>query len=42
MYKRALVVDDEPAICDLIQKVLLSSGLEALTLMRSAEAMRRH
>jgi len=38
MYKRALVVDDEPAICDLIQKVLLSAGLEALTLTRSAEA----
>jgi DNA-binding response OmpR family regulator len=38
MYKRALVVDDEPAICDLIQKVLRSAGLEALTLTRSAEA----
>ena len=38
MYKRALVVDDEQAICDLIQKVLLSAGLEALTLTRSAEA----
>jgi CheY-like chemotaxis protein len=38
MYRRALVVDDEPAICDLIQKVLLSAGLEALTLTRSAEA----
>jgi CheY-like chemotaxis protein len=38
MYRRALVVDDEPAICDLIQKVLISAGLEALTLTRSAEA----
>lgn len=38
MYRRALVVDDEQAICDLIQKVLLSAGLEALTLTRSAEA----
>jgi DNA-binding response OmpR family regulator len=38
MYKRALVVDDEPAICDLIQEVLRSAGLEALTLTRSAEA----
>jgi len=37
MYRRALVVDDERAICDLIQKVLLSAGLEALTLTRSAE-----
>jgi len=31
-------VDDEPAVCDLIQKVLISAGLEALTLTRSAEA----
>ena len=38
MYRRALVVDDEQAICELIQKVLLSAGLEALTLTRSAEA----
>src|SRR5882762_9677484 len=38
MYKRALVVDDQPAVCDLIQKALLSAGLEALTLTRSAEA----
>jgi CheY-like chemotaxis protein len=38
MYKRALVVDDEPAICDLIQEVMRSAGLEALTLTRSAEA----
>src|SRR5882672_3081389 len=38
MYRRTLVVDDEQAICDLIQKVLLSAGLEALTLTRSAEA----
>jgi len=38
MYRRALVVDDEPAVCDLIQKVLISAGLEALTLTRSAEA----
>jgi CheY-like chemotaxis protein len=38
MYRRALVVDDERAICDLIQKVLISAGIEALTLTRSAEA----
>jgi CheY-like chemotaxis protein len=31
-------VDDEPAICALIQKVLLSARLEALALTRSAEA----
>ena len=38
MYRRALVVDDEPAICDLIQKVLVSAGLETLTVTRSTEA----
>lgn len=29
-------MEDEPAICDLIQKAVLSAGLEALTLTRSA------
>jgi DNA-binding response OmpR family regulator len=38
MDRRALVLEDEPAICDLIQKVVLSAGLEALTLTRGAEA----
>jgi DNA-binding response OmpR family regulator len=38
MNRRALVVDDEPAVCDLIQKVLHSAGMEALTLTRSTEA----
>src|SRR6266478_7320858 len=38
MHRRALVVDDEPAICDLIQKVLVSAGLETLTVTRSTEA----
>jgi DNA-binding response OmpR family regulator len=38
MNRRALVVDDEPAICELIQKVLHSAGMEALTLTRSTEA----
>ena len=38
MLRRALVVDDEPSVCQLIGKVLHSAGLEALTLTRSAEA----
>lgn len=38
MQKRALVVDDEPVVCQLIGKILNSAGIEALTLTRSAEA----
>lgn len=38
MQRRALVVDDEPATCELIQKVLYAAGVDALTLTRSGEA----
>jgi CheY-like chemotaxis protein len=38
MNRRALVLDDEPTVCDLIQKVLPFAGMEALTLTRSTEA----
>jgi len=38
MQRRALVVDDEPVICQQIGKILNSAGLEALTLTRSSEA----
>jgi CheY-like chemotaxis protein len=38
MEKRALVVDDEPASCELIEKVLTSFGIETLTVRNSAEA----
>jgi len=38
MQRRALVVDDEPIVCQLIGKVLNSAGIEALTLTRSTEA----
>ena len=38
MQRRALVVDDEPAVCQMIGKVLTSAGMEALTLTRSTEA----
>lgn len=38
MPRRALIVDDEPAVCLLIQGVLTSSGLDSLTLTKSADA----
>jgi DNA-binding response OmpR family regulator len=38
MPRRALIVDDEPAVCQLIQGVLGSSGMDSLTLTKSAEA----
>jgi DNA-binding response OmpR family regulator len=38
MQRRALVVDDEPATCELIQKVLYAAGMDALTLTRSGQA----
>jgi DNA-binding response OmpR family regulator len=38
MPRRALIVDDEPAVCQLIQGVLGSSGIDSLTLTKSAEA----
>ena len=38
MQRRALVVDDEPIVCQMIEKILKSAGIEALTLTRSTEA----
>ena len=38
MQRRALVVDDEPAVCRLIEDVMNSAGMKALTLTKSAEA----
>ena len=38
MQRRALIVDDEPVVCQLIGKVLNSAGIESLTLTRSTEA----
>lgn len=40
MGKRAIVVDDDRAACDLIREVLTSSGMETLTLTNSGEAAR--
>jgi DNA-binding response OmpR family regulator len=38
MQRRALIVDDEPKTCELIQKVLYAAGVDALTLTRSGQA----
>ena len=38
MEKRAIIVDDESATCELIEKVLSSAGIESTTVMRSEEA----
>ncbi len=38
MQRRALIVDDDPAICRLIERVLTSVGIDALALTQSAEA----
>ena len=38
MERRAIIVDDEPATCELIEKVLTSAGIESLTVTKSAEA----
>jgi DNA-binding response OmpR family regulator len=38
MEKRAIIVDDEAATCDLIEKVLNSAGIESLRVTKSEEA----
>jgi DNA-binding response OmpR family regulator len=38
--RRALIVDDEPGTCELIQKVLESVGIGSLVLTKSSEALR--
>lgn len=38
MGSRALVVDDEPAICELIHGVLATAGFDALAVVKSSEA----
>jgi DNA-binding response OmpR family regulator len=38
MNRRALIVDDEPAMCQLMQGVLSSTGLDSLTLTKSSDA----
>ena len=38
MTRRALIVDDEPATCQMIRGVLSSHGMDSLTLTQSADA----
>jgi CheY-like chemotaxis protein len=38
MEKRAIIVDDEPATCELIEQVLSSAGIESTKVMKSEEA----
>src|SRR5260370_32967711 len=38
METRAIIVDDEPATCELIEKVLSSAGIVSLTVTKSEEA----
>jgi DNA-binding response OmpR family regulator len=38
MQRRALVVDDEAATCEMIQRVLYAAGVDALTLTQSEQA----
>ncbi|MGH9713370.1 MAG: response regulator [Candidatus Acidiferrales bacterium] len=38
MNRRALVVDDEPTVCQMIQDVMNSTGMTVLTLTKSSEA----
>jgi DNA-binding response OmpR family regulator len=40
MTRRALIVDDELEMCQLIQSVLISTGMNSLSLTKSAEASR--
>jgi DNA-binding response OmpR family regulator len=38
MQKQVLIVDDEPAVCQMVERVLTSAGLESMTLTRSSDA----
>ena len=38
MQERALIVDDDAATCELIEKVLGSVGIESLVMTKSTEA----
>jgi hypothetical protein len=40
MPMRSLVLDDEPALCQLIQEVMNSAGMNALMLTKSSDAAR--
>jgi CheY-like chemotaxis protein len=39
MQKRALIVDDEPCNCELLERVLVGAGVEPVTVNNGAEAL---
>jgi len=39
MQKRALIVDDEPSNCELLERVLVAAGVEPVTLNNGAKAL---
>ncbi len=39
MQKRALIVDDEPSNCELLERVLVGAGVEPVTVNNGAEAL---
>ncbi len=41
MQRRALIVDDEPAVCEFIRGILSATGVEVLTLTSGLEALVR-
>jgi len=38
MQKRGLIIDGDPAVCGVLGKVLISAGIDAVTLTRSSDA----
>src|SRR5579862_1005972 len=38
MQRRALIVDDDPSVCELVVNVLGSTGVEVMSLTRSSDA----
>jgi len=38
MKKQCLIVDDEAAVCQMVERVLTSAGMEAVALTRSSES----
>jgi CheY-like chemotaxis protein len=39
MNRRVLIVDDEPAVCQLIEKTVNTAGMDALVLNNSSQAV---
>jgi CheY-like chemotaxis protein len=39
MQRRALIVDDEPAVCEFIRGILSATGIEVLSVTSGLEAL---